>query len=71
MPSRAIKSLLAIVPVVLVAVVAADIIVDEERGEDVSIKVAGILEDTTKVGDRVGFVVVNKSILEEASFFWP
>ena len=70
MPSRAIKSLLAIVPVVLVAVVAADIIVDEERGEDVSIKVAGILEDTTEVGDRVGFVV-DKSILEEASFFWP
>ena len=70
MPSRAIKSLLAIVPVVLAAVVAADIIVDEERGEDVSIKVAGILEDTSKVGDRVGFVV-DKSILEEASFFWP
>ena len=70
MPSRAIKSLLAIVPVVLVAVVAADIIVDEERGEDVSIKVAGIPEDATDVGDRVGFVV-DKSILEEASFFWP
>ncbi len=70
MPSRAIKSLLAIVPVVLVAVVAADIIVDEERGEDVSIKVAGILEENTEVGDRVGFVV-DKSILEEASFFWP
>jgi len=70
MPSRAIKSLLAFVPDVLAAVAAE--IADEERGEDESIKVAGVLTDATAAaGDRVGLVVSKSPLEEEASFLWP